>query len=559
MNVGTNGADISVGNLAQAMKGFKAWGINAKMLVSGQEEAKAYKVALRTLASTGDKKDTELYERVLKGETNITKDGKGEYTARTVTRGGVNTIELGAMNEVLTSELSMGVLLSHEARRNALDDGEAEQQLETAEAFLGHIETAKMLEQTYGTGSLGGLMSGEVAAALAGDMNKLQEYFGAYDSRADYWKLMANGDLVDDGDGWLKDQNGNLIKDNKGNKIGADGKETGLLNILFGGTNNVAYSQFSDAQIATVQRLMESSGMVHSGQVDPRARSWNGSIGSTIIANSILAGFGDSVATSVFMNGMDRATDLVLFSDNFNLIDRTISSIPELAESRFASYLNAKSSFYGGEHTLFQNTRGLSLSQIFQENTAYNGNQHRGGDVAGPNGTKIQAGYGGKVVSNIGDSETSTSGNTLIVEYGFNFENSFYSTGIRAQFMHLAGKSSYEVGQTVIADTIIGKMGNTGWVDPEPTRDNPLLGTHLHYQLMGNLPGYGPKNSAWSMLDSRRNTFLAQIGAPSTRDYVFNQGTSVINNYTGSVGNPAVDYYNYFYSPNDWLKRMGLK
>ena len=58
----------------------------------------------------------------------------------------------------------------------------------------------------------------------------------------DFWKLMENGDLVDDEMGWLKDQNGNYNLDENGNRIGAEGIETGLLNILNGGTSNAAYS-----------------------------------------------------------------------------------------------------------------------------------------------------------------------------------------------------------------------------------------------------------------------------------------------------------------------------
>jgi murein DD-endopeptidase MepM/ murein hydrolase activator NlpD len=378
---------------------------------------------------------------------------------------------------------------------------------------------------------------------------------GGNDSSRDYWKLMSNGDLVDDGDGWLRDQNGNLVTDSNGNKIGANGKETGLLNILYGGTNNVSYNSYSDAQISSVQQLMMNAGMIHSGETNMRARNWNGSTGTTIVANTLLSGYGDTVAAPVFINGYDKATDTVLFSGNFSQVDKTLLSVPQISQKRFQEYLGAKASFYGGVHSLFNSTEGLSLSQQFQQSASYNGNQHRGGDVSGPYGTKIKAGYSGKVTENY---TSDTAGNSLVVEYGFLFENSFYSTGIQGQFMHLVSNSAYTENKMVKADSVIGKMGNTGWVEPAPTLLSPTAGTHLHYQLMGNLSNTGPSNTAWSMLNGRRDVFLSQIGAPLTPNYVVNQGTSTLNNYTGSVGSPVVNYNNFFYNPNEWLRRMGL-
>jgi murein DD-endopeptidase MepM/ murein hydrolase activator NlpD len=536
--------------------------LNKKLEEFAATQTKTANNAMKTLYSHGDFAGEETVWRLALGKDSLdwaAGNGKAQTTSDLSGNRILRLPENGDGTEVM---LDLAVSLQHESWRNGLDDGIAGQTVETYMAALAHTRMAVTLAQ----GDYGVAMTSLVGCDANYKMD-IANYLGSdfaayvantYESSGDFWKLMANGDLVDDGDGWLRDQNGNYVKDSDGNTIGAKGKETGLLNILYGGTAGADYNQYSDTQIDMVQRLMENSGMVHTGQVDKKARMWNGTTGSTITANSISSGFGDSVATPVFMNGMDRATDIVLFSDNFNQVDRTMTAIPDLAESRFASYLKAKAGFYAGEHTLWKDTKGLSLSQIFQESIAYNGNQHRGGDIAGPSGTKILAGYGGKVVRNTEDYELSTSGNTLVVEYGFDFENSFYSTGIQAQYMHLTEQSMHTVGQTIIADTIIGSMGNTGSVSPKRTSVNPLAGTHLHYQLMGNMPGYGATHVAWSMLDSRRNTFLSQIGAPSTDNYVYNQGTVIKNNYTGSVGSPAVDYYNYFYNPNEWLKRMGL-
>ncbi len=562
--IGMGGADVNMSKLAQSFKGLEAWKVNLDMFGSGQREAGKYSSALRSLYSAGGgSADRDLFDSILAGMTNVEENANGDYKGKTTLDAvtGIKTLSLGKDALADGSRFGLNILFAHEAYRDGRVGSAEAQEMEKNQAVLGHIRAAANLGQSYGMNMLTGADREEIAALreasqVNGDQSALAGILGSYDSTADYWKLMANGDLIDDGDGWLRDQNGNAITDKDGNRIGAAGKETGLLNILFGGTNNVAYKEFSDSQIMTVQQLMESSGLTHTGQVDPRSRNWNASLGATINASSVLSGFGDTVATSVFMNGFDSATDTILFSDNMSQVHQAFTSVATKAQDRFWSYLGAKSSFYGGDHNLFQNTQGLTLSQIFQKNIAYNGDQHRGVDVSGPNGTPIQAGFGGKVVNN---SKTDTAGNTVIIEYGFNFEDSFYSTGIQNQFMHFIAKSSYKVGQMVNADTVLGKMGNTGWVEPEPSLVKPFAGTHLHFQLMGNLSGYGATNTAWNMLDNRRNTFLSQIGAPSTRSYVFNQGTSELNNYTGKVGDPPVEYYNYYYNPNEWIKRMGVQ
>ena len=90
-------------------------------------------------------------------------------------------------------------------------------------------------------------------------------------------------------------------------------------------------------------------------------------------------------------------------------------------------------------------------------------------------------------------------------------------------------------------------MGNTGKVYSTSGGD----GTHLHYQMMGNMNA--PESSSkWNLYDSRRNYFLNYIGAPSTKSYVVDQGTETKNNYT-----TGSSYSNYFYNINNYIKRLG--
>jgi hypothetical protein len=87
------------------------------------------------------------------------------------------------------------------------------------------------------------------------------------------------------------------------------------LNILHGGETNRSYDSFTEEQIAAAQRLMMEAGMVHDGRV-PRVRLWDGkrmeqapfvglsqlNMEKTLDMQSVMQGYGETVATEVFVN-----------------------------------------------------------------------------------------------------------------------------------------------------------------------------------------------------------------------------------------------------------------
>jgi hypothetical protein len=388
------------------------------------------------------------------------------------------------------------------------------------------------------------------AALKANDMGALAKILGKYESDKDYWKLMENGSLVNDGDGWLKDQNGKLIRNNSGEKIGDDGIEGGLLKIL--GVEVTAENT------AKVQDMLANSGFEHyskgTNDVNDRDRwYWNSSNNAekTLDFNTLLqTGYGNTMAASVFMNGFDRLTDTLLFG---GVEEKRVAASSQggYVSERVSQLFIAKYNFYNGtDHKLTADMSKMQETQPYQESKDYTGNQHRGTDISGEYGTEMLAAFSGKVVDVLANDPSRTSGNSVILEYGFNFEDSFYSTGIQAQFMHFKDLSTLTVNQYVAANTVVGLLGNTGMVYPIPTADTPQAGKHLHYQLMGNLTGNSATSTNWNMLDARRNTFLSSIGAPNTSSYVVDQGTSTLNNYTGG------NYSNYFYNTNNFINKM---
>lgn len=363
----------------------------------------------------------------------------------------------------------------------------------------------------------------------------------------DWWRLMKNGDLVASDDGWLKDENGNFILDNDGNKIGDSGKETGLLNILFGKVNEDGtlsysgreYDSFSDEEIKVAQALMLSAGMKNDGAANFKDVRWisEENENHVISAKEILSEAGNSVATPVFMNALDKASDTVVFEPY--LSTNVISSMDYSYRTRFLDYVQAKEDFYFENRLLLDNDPKFVWTQDFAKsdvrdndgNIIYKDGYHKGIDIAGKMNSPIYAYYSGKVVDE--KFNTTSSGYSVVINYGFQFENSFYSTGVSAQFMHFSEESSLNVGDYVSSTTLVGRMGNTG-------ATSGATGVHLHYQLMGDLGGTSADSSNWNMYSDRRNQFLDAFGSTGSM-------------YAGG------DYMNYYYDINNLKERLAIR
>ncbi|GAB1482961.1 hypothetical protein MASR2M78_17770 [Treponema sp.] len=204
LEIGSGGANISLGSIASSLKGFEAWAVNAELLLSNQEESKAYTSALRTLYSGGTT-ERDSYIDIVKGKTNIVEDGKQDFAALSTydSETGTKLITLG--RDALTdgSRFGQNILLAHEAHRDGLIGPGHEQQAETNKASLAHIRTAASLASTYGLSSLSSSAQSELAAyrqALStGEYGEIERMMSGYDSSADYWRLKKDGSLVNDG------------------------------------------------------------------------------------------------------------------------------------------------------------------------------------------------------------------------------------------------------------------------------------------------------------------------------------------------------------------------
>ncbi|MDY6030887.1 MAG: M23 family metallopeptidase, partial [Treponemataceae bacterium] len=341
---------------------------------------------------------------------------------------------------------------------------------------------------------LNGLTALEAALYAAGRTDLLAGLAsGFYDSSADYWRLMSDGSLVQDKDGWLRDENDNFILDKDGNKIGSDGQETGLLNILFskqtdGSYKNPgkAYNDFNLLEKIISSEIMEKSGISYCYEDEAKSgiynRMWNKD-GKALDMNLVMGYAGDSVATAVFARYYDSTVD-ALYAKSHKL-DADIANTQQVtnaASNRFNTLYDVKRSFYDSIGAFFEseNTKITGdYGKEIQDPTKnpkdyyknYN-NLHYGIDIIRWLGSDdLYLGISGKILQN---DWNPAEGWTVQSNYGYNFEDSYISTGIYGEYGHLAKKSDLQVNKYYNANDKVGLFGNTG---------NKSTGAHLHYSI----------------------------------------------------------------------------
>ncbi|MBI9108590.1 MAG: hypothetical protein JEZ04_17735 [Spirochaetales bacterium] len=177
---------------------------------------------LRTGYTFGDQSAEDTIWRLLTGKDSLHFDADGSEEAQTIKKtGGGRGIHLSSeYNNADGNELlKAAIVLQHEAHRDGMLGSNNDS--ETLRAVLSHTQMIEALGNAYGfdfmsgDNNLIGDISVYMAALQLGDMSLFSDYVaGAYDSSADYWKLVENPDgsltLHDDGRGgvFYTDENG---------------------------------------------------------------------------------------------------------------------------------------------------------------------------------------------------------------------------------------------------------------------------------------------------------------------------------------------------------------
>lgn len=77
-----------------------------------------------------------------------------------------------------------------------------------------------------------------------------------------------------------------------------------------------------------------------------------------------------------------------------------------------------------------------------------------------------------------------TMGNYVIVQYDRKYTNSSGSEKtLTSRYLHMKEYPAVKLGQYVTHFTLMGYVGNTGSVIPQPSSNNPTAGTHLHLDV----------------------------------------------------------------------------
>jgi hypothetical protein len=547
--LGMEGTDVSLGTLSKGLSGLDVLYQNHRIKKYNEGKEEDMSIALRSLYSYGDEAGVKTYKNVLKGTDRLHIGVEGEEKAQTVANGkGGRDIYLAGNGGSKEEQLLAGVLLQHEAYRDGVVGSELEQVEETEAAVIGHTLMADRMRYDYGYGAFVGTeIMGDLAALYGGGEAGISGRAGGYDSSADYWKLTADGELEYDGDGWLKDESGKFLRDKDGKRIGAKGIETGLLNILNGGTSNVAYDSYSDEQILLAQKLMYGSGMMStSGSI--RNLKWDGlvtstNMGKTLEMYNVMSQFGGTIASEVFASyyydEASKAVGGVLKGSYGGTITSTPRELSGVGVDRYRTLMGVMNDFYEG---------GLgqaeSLAANYRESLAYgisdisvHAGLHKGNDFAMAEGTHIGAIFSGMIssIDRVDNYDkvrgTDSSGKDVRMRLGFKFEDTFIDTGVDANAFHFSDiRDTLSSGLFVDSGYYLGDAGSTG----------ASTGSHLHQEFtlrhyLGN-----PTTEVKNPYRERQKALLDLIGAPG-----LGQVTGDIDSWT--------EEQNYWYDDSRYL------
>ena len=507
---GNGGTNISYSNIKSSISGASSLHKNSQ--INKTEYEKQTKDALRSQWGFGDKTAKKQLEEIIKGDIILKLDADGSEVAQSVTENGQKIIHLNSSQN--DGFIDLGLTLQHQAHRDGIISDEQGQYIETVNAVAGHTKmalamandklyTKDMLNHISSDTNLQNDISAYMYAAYTGNTGLFAGYVGAsYDLSADYWKLMDDGSLAYDGKANLYDENENLIY-----KTDSQGIQGSLQEILGLENQTEAYN------------LMIQAGMKWDG------KSWinseNSTDGSLAIKMDMTTGengtgrtYKEIYETRELTDSTTGYTATLEQHNPVNIYNMMVScglgpvtydySAITMSNGewngripvRQLSYEEWKANNYIDNPSLAMIMLGKPLEDdsnvtsdfgIRKDPFVFADAFHAGTDYSTPEGTPIYPMADGSVyyVGDIG-----AGGNAIIIQHNmaYSYKTDFITSNYYTDYFHLQNgningvNSNYSVGQTVLANNVLGYSGNTG------TSTGPHLHTAIHFTSINDNP-----------------------------------------------------------------------
>ena len=535
LNIGLNGVSASVGSGGIDLSG-NLYDLGKRALDKRALESYAQSYG-KELSDTvwnnyvyGDWTQENTSARLASGLDQLELVDQGGFTARTSSNGvGGRLIQLVDSGNSYNSAIALG----HESYRDGII-GTAEQQgSETLAATTAHTQMAlRMLDDGKAIQMTENLATDITAYKLSqglGDKALFADYVAKnYDASGDYWRLMDDGTLVNDGSGWLVDEHGRAIKNKDGEQIGAKNIEAGLLNILFGGTSGKGYNEFDFSERLLSFNILKNSGFSASypeGELRGMHNAqWDKTDERALNMDYVMENAGGTIATQVFAQYYDSTVDSIIAGSQGLYLGATVNDVSAVAQNRFNDLYQTKSAFYESAGSFVDDSLGYYVSGEFRDeytipSTGYRCYasyyyKHFGEDFArGENteGDPIFSGLSGRV--KYIDRNHESNGTNVTIEYGYEFEDNFISTGLYGNYYHMVAKSNEHiaVGNLVESKLQIGNVGNTG----------NSSGAHLHYDMFTVDKGYKSDSTLKIILGNEYNN---SVNSLQSRDNYYDLG-----------------------------------
>lgn len=329
--IGNGGTDLSLRNTVTAVSGIKEATKVAGWKYGGAESKSTLNgVNMLGYTDSGMNRQLakEIWDERLAVEYGDTGDTYGSYTQ--------------GDNKILLSETLLGGGREETTKLSSVMSHEGTHYYGNRIEGIANISAAGTYSQlnqmfnlqadtTFSTQMLAGIINAENWEMNTGDV--------------DYWKMTWGGQLVSDGSGWLKDENGMYIsmdgarteKPIQGETLGAAYQEAGLLNIM-AGTSGERWSSFTEEEQQQAQQIMKGSGLV----MDKNGQ-WNYAKGKKLDMADIMAAAGESIANPVFETYYNNKVDYDLVTAwNMDLrFSETAmnKTVPESLQGRYSELI----------------------------------------------------------------------------------------------------------------------------------------------------------------------------------------------------------------------------